>query len=112
MMEIKKRGGGDVKRKAIKINEMARYLQVDPAKLSQHAEEIEATKVYKFGRTPLGSFLFDEDDYEVLKDYLQVAAFFGRKRETMDMFRQISETKYRIKSRPDWMKHMPNAFFR
>jgi hypothetical protein len=101
-----------MKAKPIKPKEMAAYLGISPPRLSCYADEIEMVKVYRFKRTPLGSLIFVEDDIEVLTDYMRVAAFFGRKKETMEMFRMTVGDKYRTVERPEWMRLMPNVIMR
>lgn len=101
-----------MKTKPIKPKEMARFLNISPARLSKYADEIEMVKVYRFNRTPLGSFLFEEDDYEILREYIQIANFFGRKKDTMEMFKQSVGDKYRSRDLPHWMRLMRNAVMR
>jgi hypothetical protein len=98
--------------KLVKPKYMAQKLGIQPSKLTILAKDIENANLYKFPKTPLGSFLFYEKNEEMLKEYQQTLWFFKRKKEAllvlerrMDLFEEEEDNK------PDWDKFLGNVVY-
>lgn len=96
----------------LKPKDVANKIGITPSKVSVLAQEIEASQLYSFTKTPLGSFLFFEKDIELLKEYSYIRVFFREKNERFQMLKhKIEELSLIEEEKPDWMKHLKNARF-
>lgn len=95
--------------KFIKPKEVAKHLNITPKKASDHAREIEETKIHTFNRTPLGSVLFLEHEIDLIKDYDEIKMFFDRKAEAQKIFKEQMMDKKVEPEEPEWFKMLKNA---
>lgn len=94
----------------LKPKDMAERLGITPAQVTILAKDIEKTQTYKFRKTALGSFLFLERDYKIIKEYQQILHFFGKKEIAMEMFEnKMSSYESMKETRPDWTRYLRNA---
>lgn len=92
----------------LKPKDMALRLGIEPARVSAYAKEIENTRRYKFGKTPMGSFLFVQNDEKILKEYSQLVGFFEKKSAVMEMIHYKLDQLEPEKKEPDWFKRLKN----
>lgn len=96
----------------LKPKDVAKTLNTSPTKVSMFATDIEQARVYTFTKTALGSFLFQEKDIEILKEYGDLMRFFNRKKEALEMLsQQVKAMPVEQDKRPDWSKYLRNAKF-
>lgn len=91
----------------LKPKDMAERLHLPAYKVSSLANDLEKTGCCRFRKTPLGSFLFMEKDFVVLKQYSDTLYFFKRKRHAIDMIKQQMHMQEEVPE--DVLKHMKNA---
>lgn len=95
--------------KHLKPKDLAKILDIPPERISKLATEIETLTYYSFDKTPLGSFLFLKKDIPLLKEYIEISYFFGKKRYSIEMLAEknpsIMEKQIDEKG---WMKHLKN----
>lgn len=72
----------------LKPKDIAERLHLPAYKVSVLAKDLEKSGYCIFQKTPLGSFLFIEKDYIVLKQYSEMLYFFKRKRHALEMLKQ------------------------
>lgn len=94
----------------LKPKDIAQTLNTPPDKISGLAQDIEQARLYTFHRTPLGSFLFEEKDIAILKEYQDLLFFFQRKKEALEMLEH--ELSYRFEEGDNvygWTRYLHNA---
>lgn len=95
----------------LKPKDVAKTLNTPPDKVSAFAQDIEEARLYTFHRTPLGSYLFQEQDIRILKEYQDLLVFFQRKKEALQILDQ--EMQYLFGEQGDehfdWTRHLYNA---
>lgn len=96
----------------LKPKDVAKTLNTSPTRISAFATDIEQARVYSFSKTALGSFLFQEKDIVVLKEYGDLMRFFNRKKEALEMLsQQVKVMPVDQDKRPEWAKYLRNAKF-
>lgn len=93
----------------LKPKDMAEKLHLPAYKVSTLAKDLENAGCCTFRKTPLGSFLFVEKDYFVLKQYADTLYFFKRKRHAIEMLKEQLEKEEEPPE--DVMAYMKNARF-
>lgn len=92
----------------IKPKEMAQRLEIAPERVSVYAKEIENTRRYKFGKTPMGSFLFVQKDEKILREYAQLVQFFEKKSAVLEMIHYKLDQMEPEPQLPAWFKRLKN----
>lgn len=96
----------------LKPKEIARRINAPPQKISLYAKDIENAHIYTFNKTALGSFLFEEKDIDILKEYGDLLFFFRKKSEALTMLKiEVDNIVEKNEKHPEWTKHMYNANF-
>ena len=72
----------------LKPKDMGEKLRLPATKVSSLAKDLESSGCCVFRKTPLGSFLFEEKDFLVLKHYSDTLYFFKRKRHAIEMLKE------------------------
>lgn len=95
----------------LKPKDVAKTLNAPPDKVSVFAQDIEQARLHTFHRTPLGSYLFEEKDLRILKEYHDLMFFFQRKKEALEMLHQeMAElSDEQEETTLAWTRHLHNA---
>lgn len=95
----------------LKPKDIAKTLNTPPDKISVFAHDIEQARLHTFHRTPLGSYLFQEKDIVILKEYHDLMYFFQRKKDALEMLH--AEMKEFVDEQDDetlaWTRYLHNA---
>lgn len=95
----------------LKPKHMAKRLLISPSKLTNLARDIESASLYKFHKTSLGSYLFQEHEQEILFEYYQILSFFGKKQIALKMFKEQIEHKTNEPKKPEWSHLLHNVIY-
>lgn len=96
----------------LKPKDVAKKLNTPPDKISLLAHDIESACIYTFPKTALGSFLFEEKDVIILKEYHDLIYFFRKKKEALHMLdQQLPFLLEEDELHPKWSKHLYNSKF-
>lgn len=94
----------------LKPKDVAERLGVSPRQVSSLAKDLENAQLVQFQKTGLGSFLFREEDPELLLEYYQLLGFFGKKVFALQMFQEQMELKAPpADPKPEWSGLLQNA---
>lgn len=97
--------------KTIKPKEVATRLGIRPNQVSILAKDIENANLYRFLKTPLGSYIFLEKEIEILKEYNQTFYFFKKKKQALEMLSYKIESLVEEDKKPKWVKFLENAVY-
>lgn len=93
--------------KPLKPKDVALLLQIKPYQVTALAKDIEHAGLYRFKKTPIGSFLFKEEEIELLKEYYQTYYFFRKKKVALDMLRMRADLfETEEEKKPSWVKFL------
>lgn len=94
----------------LKPKDVGMQLNTPPEKISVFAHEIENARLHTFPKTALGSFLFEEKDVEILKEYHDLTFFFRKKKEALHMLHQsLLYAENETQGYPEWTRFLYNA---
>lgn len=94
-----------------KPKHVASIIGVTPEKISEWANDLERYGVFKFTKTPYGSFLFKESEIKILKEYGYTKLALGNPRDAVEVIKQapfISKEKEDLA----WAKNLKFAIWR
>lgn len=92
-----------------KPKHLAIILNIPPERVSVLAQQIEQSKLYRFKKTPLGSYIFKQDDIEVISEFFHISLFFNKRKQVNEMLRYKLSSYKQEEERPQWFKHLKNA---
>jgi len=96
----------------IKPKDMADLIGVKPSQVTNLAKDIENANLYRFSKTPFGSFLFYEHEAELLKEYNMTFYFFKKKKIALEMIENRLEMLIKIEEeKPYWVGLLVNAVY-
>lgn len=91
----------------LKPKDMALILDVKPYQITKFAKDIESSNMYKFKKTPLGSYLFKKEEIEMLKEYKDIYIFFKNKKNALKMVKiQGDIFSKEVEGKPEWTKYL------
>lgn len=93
--------------KYLKPKDVARILETTPIKVSKYAKDIESVGIYRFKKTPIGSFLFQKEEIELIKTYMEMSYFFKNKKEISNVLKMQPELFMKKEEKyPEWTKFL------
>lgn len=100
--------------KYIKISEISRDSGINQQKLYESIRDMENYNLIKFKRTPLGSYLVEEEEVYFLLEFTYMKNIIKSPRETASIVKGLIENKKKENNEIDmeWAKGLQNAIWR